>query len=65
MSELFHLRTQWSTFEDQMVGDAALYWRVEGRASCALNCLRGALHFSPRDKNVSEHFHLRAQMGYL
>ena len=35
---------------------AALYWRVEGRASRALNCLTGALHFSPRDKKVSQLF---------
>ena len=38
------------------MGDAALYWRVEGRASRALNCLSSALHFSPRDKKVSELF---------
>ncbi|XP_071830867.1 tetratricopeptide repeat protein 17-like isoform X2 [Apostichopus japonicus] len=28
---------------------AALYWRVEGSASKALDCLRHALHFSPND----------------
>lgn len=28
---------------------AALFWRVEGSASKALDCLRHALHFSPND----------------
>ena len=32
----------------------AIYWRIEGRAGKALDCVRMALHHSPHDKKVGK-----------
>ncbi len=39
---------------------AALYWRVRGNTEQAVNCLRHALVYAPREMKVRKFFNMRA-----